>query len=109
MITEFATTREIETRKPANARSIAARLKTPPIQTDPAAEALPDTLLAEQVQRVALTAMVALGLWSYGLLMDALIRPATLGLVIPPSNLVIEVAAMIVAGLMFSYVRYTTQ
>jgi hypothetical protein len=104
MTSRFMTTRAIET-----TRTIAPRLKTPPIQTDPAADALPDTLLTEHVQRVALTAIVAFGLWTYGLIMDALVRPATLGIAIPPSNLVIELGAMVVAALMFSYVRYTTR
>jgi serine/threonine-protein kinase len=68
---------------------------------------LPDTLLSEHVQRVALAAGVAAGLWTYGLIMDSFVRPATLDAVIPRSNLGIEALLIAVAGLMFLYVRYT--
>jgi hypothetical protein len=90
------------------ARTIAPRIKTRTMQTDPLPHDLPDALLTEHVQRVALTAIVAAGLWSYGLAMDTLVRPATLHIPIPPSSIIIELVSMALAGLMFVYVRYSS-
>ena len=48
--------------------------------------ALPEVLLSEQVQRLAVCALVGAGLWTYGLAMDALVRPLTLGIAVPHTN-----------------------
>ena len=40
---------------------------------------LPDDLLTEQMRRLRLCAAVAMGLWTFGLVMDAFVRPGTVG------------------------------
>jgi len=67
---------------------------------------LPDTMLSEQVQRLAICAAVGAGLWTYGLVMDTLVRPATLGVPMMPLKLAIEIGAILTSALMFVYVRY---
>jgi serine/threonine protein kinase len=67
--------------------------------------ALPGILLSEQVQRLAVCAMVGIGLWTYGLSMDAVIRPLTLGIAVPHSSVIIELFAIAASGLMLLYVR----
>jgi len=67
---------------------------------------LPDDILAEQVRRLAISAAVGAGLWTYGLLMSTVVRPLTVGEVVPRMNVMIEIAAIAASGLMFLYVRY---
>ena len=40
---------------------------------------LPDDLLDEHLRRLRLCAGVAMGLWAFGLVMDGLVRPRTVG------------------------------
>jgi serine/threonine-protein kinase len=70
--------------------------------------ALPDVLLSEQVQRLAVCALVGAGLWTYGLVMDSLVRPLTLGIAVPHTNVVIELIAIALSALMLLYVRLTS-
>jgi serine/threonine-protein kinase len=67
---------------------------------------LPATLLTEQVERLAIAAAVAGALWLYGLVMDGLVRPATLHIVTPASTPIIEISLMVVAVAMFVYVKF---
>jgi serine/threonine protein kinase len=67
---------------------------------------LPDALVSDQVQRLAVCAGVGAGLWTYGLAMDTIVRPLTVAPVIPPANIAIELLAIALSGLMFLYVRY---
>ena len=97
----------------ANHQIIEPRLKTP---STPSTGALapsgsgtcrrPDTLVSDHVRRMAVASAVGAGLWTYGLVMDAIVRPLTVGVVHPASNVVIEAAAIVLSGLMFLYVRY---
>jgi len=66
---------------------------------------LPESVVSEQVQRLKIIAGVAAGLWGYGLVMDGLVRPATVGVAIPPANIAIEIASMVLAAMMFLYIR----
>jgi serine/threonine-protein kinase len=70
---------------------------------------LPSSLLSEQVRRLAICAAVGGGLWAYGMVMDAVARPLTLGTDIPLHNVVIEAALIVVSGLMLLYVRFSRQ
>ncbi len=70
---------------------------------------LPDALVSEQAQRLAVATAVGAGLWTYGLIMDTIVRPATIAAAIPRTNVVIEIAAILCSGLMFLYVRYARQ
>src|SRR5687767_14835207 len=69
---------------------------------------LPDELLDEQVRRLRLCAAVAMGLWTFGLVMDAFVRPGTVGSPLFMSTVVIEAVAIVVSGLLFGYLRFTT-
>ena len=66
----------------------------------------PDDVLAEQVRRLAVCTAVGAGLWTYGLVMDTIVRPLTVGVVVPRTTVTIEIAAIAASGLMFLYVRY---
>ena len=68
---------------------------------------LPDDLLCEQMPRVALMAAVGGGLWFIGLLMDAVIVPATFGAQIPPLPVAVEILAIIISAVMFVYMKYS--
>jgi serine/threonine-protein kinase len=84
------------------------RLDTPAPQTsgDTGASRLPDTLISEHVQRLAVCAAVGAGLWTYGLVMDTIIRPRYVGLPISWTSIVVEIVAIVGSLLMFGYVRY---
>ena len=69
---------------------------------------LPDDLLTEQMRRLRLCAAVAMGLWTFGLMMDAFVRPGTVGAPFLVSTLVIEAAAIAASALLFAYLRLTT-
>src|SRR6185436_18750234 len=69
---------------------------------------LPDELLGEQIRRLRLCAAVAMGLWTFGLVMDSLVRPRTVGTPFLLSTFVIEGVAIAVSGLLFAYLRFTT-
>jgi len=71
-------------------------------------QGLPDELLGEQVRRLRLCAAVAMGLWTFGLVMDAFVRPRTVGSELFVSTLVIEAMAIGVSGALFAYLRFTT-
>ena len=69
---------------------------------------LPDELLDEQLRRLRLCAAVAMGLWTFGLVMDTFVRPGTVGSPFLASTAVIEGVAIVVSGLLFAYLRFTT-
>jgi hypothetical protein len=69
---------------------------------------LSDELLGEQIRRLRLCAAVAMGLWMFGLVMDSLVRPRTVGSPFLVSTFVIEGVAVVVSGLLFAYLRFTT-
>src|SRR5262245_54742345 len=66
---------------------------------------LPKSIVLEQVQRLKILAAVAAALWTYGFIMDSVVRPATVAVTIPRANLIIQVASIVLAGLMFLYTR----
>jgi eukaryotic-like serine/threonine-protein kinase len=69
---------------------------------------LPETLLSEQVQRVAVATVVGAGLWTYGLLMDAIVRPLTVIAAAQWTSIGIELVAIATSCAMFLYVRYAS-
>ena len=50
-----------------------------PDTSDRTSQRLPDALLSDQIRRLAISAAVGAGLWTYGLAMDTLVRPLTIG------------------------------
>ena len=68
---------------------------------------LPASLLSEQVRRIAVA--VGAGLWAYGMAMDLVVRPLTIGSAVPVKNVAIEAAAIVASGLMLLYARSARQ
>src|SRR5688572_5900962 len=92
------------TRTPKVIAPRAAQPARSPITTD----GMPDELLDEQVRRLRLCAAVAVGLWTFGLVMDSFVRPSTVGAPFFLSTVIIEAVAVVVSGLLFAYLRFTT-
>ena len=65
-----------------------------------------DTVMSEQVQRLSICTAVGAGLWTFGLVMDAIVRPLTVTNRIPATNVTVEIVAIALSGLMFLYNRY---
>ena len=92
----------------ATPKLLAPRLDTPPPDTSDSGESqrLPDALVSEHIRRLAVCAAVGAGLWTYGLAMDAIVRPITVAVSIPRPVLVVETVAIAVSLIMFAYARY---
>jgi len=67
---------------------------------------LPDELLSEQVRRLAVFSAVGGGLWTYGLAMDTIVNPHTVGSVVATMQVVIEILAIGVSAAFFFYLPY---
>jgi len=94
----------------SNARKMIAPRPQTPAPGEPAssgAGCLPEELLSEQVRRLAVFAAVGGGLWTYGLLMDTLVHPHTVGTVVPMFQIVVEMLAIATSAAMFLYVPYS--
>jgi serine/threonine-protein kinase len=70
---------------------------------------LPHSILCEQLRRLAICAAVGGSLWTYGLVMDALVRPSTLGTPRLLHNIAVEAVAIAVSAAMLVYVRFGRQ
>ena len=90
------------------ARMLAPRCRTAPFDSDCESTSgrLPTSLLTEQVRRLAICAAVGAGLWAYGMVMDGLARPLTLGTAVPIKNVVIEAASIVLSAAMLIYLRF---
>jgi serine/threonine protein kinase len=64
---------------------------------------LPDDLLAEQIQRLAVFSAVVAGLWAFGLAMDTVIVPGLLGFRAPRFAVIIETCGVAVSVAMYLY------
>src|SRR4029453_4166900 len=69
---------------------------------------LPAALVSEHVQRLAVCAAIGAGLWTYGLVMDTIIRPLTLSIRIPQSNVILDIVAIVTSLAMFASVRFSS-
>jgi hypothetical protein len=67
---------------------------------------MPESMLSEYTQRLAVSAGVGAGLWLFGLVMDTMVRPATVTHGIPRATVLIEAVSLFIAALMFLYVRF---
>jgi len=54
---------------------------------------LPDDILAEQIRRLEVFAAVGACVWAFGLLMDGVVFPRTVGVMVSRTTLLIEVFA----------------
>jgi eukaryotic-like serine/threonine-protein kinase len=73
-----------------------------------ATSALPRTLVSEHVNRLAVCAVIGAGLWTYGLVMDTVVRPLTVGVAIPIPSVAVAVAAIAASLVLFFYVRFAS-
>ena len=87
-------------------RTIEPRVATPaPGGCATTSFGLPDDLIAEQLQRLAVFVAVAAGLWTYGLVMDSIVTPLTSPTPFSPMTTAIESFAIVGAVAMFAYVK----
>jgi serine/threonine-protein kinase len=92
-----------------NQKIIQPRVQTPvPCARQPlAATRLPDDLLSEHVQRIAIAGAVGAGLWLFGLVMDGLVMPATLGTKPPMMMLIVDVLGVLFSAGLFAFIRHS--
>ena len=67
---------------------------------------MPDDVVSEQVQRFGAVAIVAAGLWTFGLVMQALVVPRTVGITASAIAITVEILAIVICVASFWYVRY---
>jgi serine/threonine-protein kinase len=68
---------------------------------------LPDDIVAEQIRRLEVFAVVGACVWAFGLLMDGVIFPRTVGVVVSRTTLLIEAFAAMASLAIFLRVHYT--
>jgi eukaryotic-like serine/threonine-protein kinase len=66
---------------------------------------LPDDVMSEHVQRLAVFSAIGAGLWTFGLVMDNVVTPMTVGAYIPRVNGLIEIVGIAVSLALLAYVR----
>ena len=84
---------------------IAPRLSTAPPDSR-GSSSLPEDVLSEQARRIVLFAGVSAFMWSFGLAMDGLILPATIGFQPARARLLLEVFSAAVTLVVFLVVRF---
>jgi serine/threonine-protein kinase len=91
-------------------RRIEPRVETPipGAREQTGSHRLPDDVLSEHVQRLAVCSAVGAGLWLFGLVMDALVRPYTVSTGILAVTIGIEIVAILISAAMFAYVKYAS-
>jgi serine/threonine protein kinase len=92
-------------------KMIAPRVQTPPPETRATGTSgrLPDDLLSDHVQRLAIFSAVATGLWTVALLMETVVTPLTLPSEVSRERIAVELFAIVGCSLVFLYVRYAEQ
>ena len=89
---------------------LAPRLPTPqPPESGRITSRLPDDVMADQVNRLAILGLVSGSLWTLGLLMDSVVFPRVLGTVFPVSAIVIDVCGAVTGFAVFAYARYSAR
>jgi serine/threonine protein kinase len=66
---------------------------------------LPDDVMSEQVQRLAVFSAIGAGLWTFGLVMDHIVTPMTVAAFVPRVNGPIEIAGIVTSLALLAYVR----
>jgi serine/threonine-protein kinase len=90
----------------AHGHKVLAPQLTPPALDSGGTSRLPEDIVSEQGRRIVLFSGVAAFIWAFGLSMDALVLPATIGAVAPVATLIVEVAAVVVMLAAFVYLRF---
>ena len=92
----------------APVRRVARQMSTPAASGASGADArLPDDVLAEQVQRLTVYALVAGGLWTLGLVMDAVIFPWAIGAPVNPTSVAINALGVLGAVGTYVWVKFS--
>lgn len=78
---------------------------TPPAPGSHGSAGLPSDVVSEQARRIILFSGVAAFIWSFGFAMDAVVLPATIGIIAPAAGLVIEAIAVAVSLAVFLFLR----
>ena len=79
---------------------------TPPPPGSSGSAALPTDIVSEQARRIVLFSGVAAFMWSFGLAMDGLLLPATMGVAAPVAALITEALAVVVMIAVFLHMRF---
>src|SRR3954454_1695678 len=90
-----------------NRRVIQPRAATTPlgVREPTAAGRLPDEIITEHVQRLAVFAAIGAGLWTLALVMDNVVMPLTVGTFVPRVNAIVESFAIATSAALYAYVR----
>jgi tRNA A-37 threonylcarbamoyl transferase component Bud32 len=92
----------------APVRRVARQMSTPAASGSSGADArLPDDVLAEQVQRLTVYALVAGGLWTLGLVMDAVIFPWAIGMPVHATSVAINALGVLAAAGTYVWVKFS--
>jgi serine/threonine-protein kinase len=88
---------------------VAPRVRTPTgIRETRRTTNLPDELVSEQVERLALFAAITGGLWTMGLFVDLVLAPITWNTQVSVRGVIVECAGMLSAAWMYWYARHCT-
>jgi serine/threonine-protein kinase len=91
---------------PRRLKRVAPRVITQPPASTSTGGRLPDEILSEGVRRVAVFSLTGAILWTYGILMDTLIVPSTVGPVVNGHRAAaIEIACVLLSGAVLAYLR----
>ena len=88
-----------------NQNVVAPRLSTA-VPDSRGSNALPEDILQEQARRIVLFSAVAAFMWSFGLAMDGVILPATVGFQPAPAGLLLDAIGAAVTLATFLFVRF---
>ena len=80
---------------------------TPPAAGQPrVTAALPTDVVSEQAKRIVLFSGVSAFMWTFGLVMDALVLPATIGVERPTSGIILEAVSAVATLAVFLFLRF---
>ena len=80
---------------------------TPPPPASSGSSALPTDIVSEQARRIVLFSGVAAFMWCFGLAMDGIILPATVGAGAPRAVLIVEAVAAVAMIAVFLHMRFS--
>ncbi|HET9702979.1 MAG TPA: serine/threonine-protein kinase, partial [Vicinamibacterales bacterium] len=89
----------------AHGHKVLAPKLTPPPDSGGTSR-LPEDIISEQGRRIVLFSGVAAFVWAFGLSMDALVLPATIGVRAPVATVTVEAAAVVIMVAVFLYLRF---
>jgi len=79
---------------------------TPPPPGSSGPAALPTDIVSEQARRIVLFAGVSAFMWAFGLTMDSLVLPATVGVRVQAAGVILEVVATVITTAVFLFLRF---